>query len=68
MKKMAFALLLLISICIQTTLSEEKEVVLQNGVDNYSGCEDSYVDSDNPYDIYSRLQDLYTRHIVTVGT
>ncbi len=53
---------------MQTVLSEPKEIILQNGLNNYTGCHDSYIESENPYDVNHNLGDLGLHYEVYVGS
>jgi len=68
MNRLPCAALLLIIACMQTALSGPKELILQNGLNNYTGCHDSYIESENPYDINYRLGDLGLHYEVYVGS
>ena len=61
-----FPALLIIAV-LYIASSTATEIILQNGLNNYTGCSDTYIDSENPYDVNYKLDNFYLRNEIYVG-
>lgn len=67
MKRLKLFTFLLVIAVLHITTSATTEVILQNGLNNYTGCCDTYIDSENPYDINYLLDNFIIRNEVYIG-
>lgn len=67
MKVIKFITLFLVLIFLHTHLTKAAELILQNGLNNYNGCGDTYLDSEIPQNNYGRISSIKLRDETIIG-
>lgn len=62
MKAEKFFPLLLLPILIPVLFAGAREIVLQNGLNEYAGCEDTQLDGSTIYGTYPDMKIIYKRY------